>query len=156
MNHSYEKLIDPGSYQVFLFFSNAVMPFSFATHPWFVVNNKGDISRWEIIVDRENLKQFVREDFCKPLLGSAVFPLGKKFYFKSKLLGYITGDESSSAKQMVDCILKSREEYLFKDEYGFLGPNSNTYAQWILDMFPEFKGKLQWNSFGKGYKRKGE
>ncbi len=153
MNKKYESLIDPGNYQVFLFVSNAVMPFSFAKHPWFVVNNKGDISRWEIIVDRNKPREFVRKDFCTPFLGSGVFLGGKRFYYKEKLLGYLTGGESSAAKQMVSQILRTRKEYPFKSEYRFLGPNSNTYAQWILDMFPQFEGKLPWNSFGKTYMR---
>ena len=147
----YYNLIDNTKYQVFLFVSNAVMPFSISRHPWLVVNNKGDISRWEIIVDKNNPNKFVTKDFCDPFLGSAVFTFTKKFYWKEKLIGYDTGDDNSYLKSMVDTILRSDKEYPFKSVYRYVGPNSNTYVQWIVKQFPEFKHRLPWRSFGKGY-----
>ena len=38
-----EKLLNKDKYQVFLFTCPAIMPFSFAVHPWLVVNNKGGV-----------------------------------------------------------------------------------------------------------------
>jgi hypothetical protein len=152
MKKDYNNLIDNSKYQIFLFVSNAVMPFSIAKHPWFVVNNKGDISRWEIIVDKNNPNNFVRKDFCDPFLGSGVFTFKTTMYWKEKLIGYDTGDYNSFIKDMVNLILRSASEYPFKNIYRFRGPNSNTYVQWVLNQFPEFKYELPWNSFGKGYR----
>jgi hypothetical protein len=44
----FEKLIDKNKYQVFVVLSRGNFPVSFAVHPWVVVNNKGDIKRYEI------------------------------------------------------------------------------------------------------------
>lgn len=151
MSNKYNNLIDKSKYQVFLFVSNAVMPFSIARHPWLVVNNKGDISRWEIIVDRKYSDNYVRKDFCDPFIGSGVFTFNTGMYWEEKLIGYDTGDDSSYVRDMVNTILESEKEYPFKNLYRFRSPNSNTYVQWVLNKYPEFKHELPWNSFGKGY-----
>jgi len=41
-----DEFIDKNKYQVFLFTCPAIMPFSFAVHPWLVVNNKGSLERF--------------------------------------------------------------------------------------------------------------
>jgi|SRR3989344_4507836 len=43
------------------------------------------------------------------------------------------------------------EIFPYVEKYFLTGPNSNTYAQWILDNCPEFQVKLPWNAFGKSY-----
>ena len=61
----------------------------------------------------------------------------------------IEGDENSLAAKMAEFIEHSPETYSHSKEYSLVGPNSNTYVQWILNMFPEFPAKLPWNAFGK-------
>lgn len=151
MNSQFEHLLDSSQYQVFLFVSNAVLPVSFVKHPWFVVNNKGDISRWEITRYRRRDNRFVTKDFCKPFLGSEVLPGLKRIYWNAQLVGYIEGKEDSDAHKIAETLFKSEEIYPYKDTYRYTGPNSNTYAQWILNMFPKFNAKLPWNSFGKDF-----
>jgi len=70
----------------------------------------------------------------------------------STLLGYGEGGEGSSTEKMIEFIESSPRTYPYCDTYLLPGPNSNTYIQWILDRFPEFKAKLPWNGFGKGKK----
>ena len=43
-------LINDNLYQVFLFSSACTIPISFATHSWFVISKKGELSRWEILM----------------------------------------------------------------------------------------------------------
>ena len=76
----------------------------------------------------------------------------KKYYKKIKLLGYLEGDKGSVAEKVVEFIASSEESYPYCDRYSFLGPNSNTYLQWVLNKFPEFNIKLCWRFVGKGYK----
>ncbi len=54
---------------------------------------------------------------------------------------------------MVECIENSPHNYPYCGHYSYIGPNSNTYVQWVLDAFPESGLKLPWNAFGKGFKR---
>lgn len=151
--NKYEKFIDCSKYQVFLFCSKAVLPFSFSKHSWFVVNRLGSISRYEIIVD-DNVDSFVRRDFCSPWLGSSVTLSNREHYFKEELVGYVTGDKGSFVDGMVGKIVNSVNDYPYKKVYKYLGPNCNTYTQWVLDSFPECNLRLPFNAFGKDYKKK--
>jgi hypothetical protein len=97
-------------------------------------------------------------NFFPLFLGTTFLPVySKAFYdkgnFKVKLLGFTEGDENSIAKEMVNFIENSSNSYPYCNTYHFIGPNSNTYVQWVLDNFPDFKAKLPWNAFGKNYKK---
>jgi hypothetical protein len=48
MTTDFEKLIKEDVYQVFLFHCACTVPLSFASHPWFVINKKGKISRYAV------------------------------------------------------------------------------------------------------------
>jgi hypothetical protein len=154
MSSDLEKLISPDKYQVFLMASPATFPLTFAQHPWFVVNKKGVISRYEVAwrPGRYGEKLWwghITFNILPPFTGLRVFLTPRKFYSKGRLLKMIEGDESSTAAKMVEFVERSRETYPFKNIYRFRGPNSNTYVQWVLDNFPEAGMKLSWNAFGK-------
>ena len=53
---------------------------------------------------------------------------------------------------MIEFIKTSKDAYPYKN-YKLSGPNSNTYAQWILNNFPEAGIKLPWNCFDKNYEK---
>lgn len=91
------------------------------------------------------------KDFYSPFQGVERFPFSRKYFWKAKLLGYIEGE---IAKRMAEYIENSMDTYPYCDAYSLTGPNSNTYARWILDNFPEFRAALPWNSFGKNFKIK--
>lgn len=151
-----EKLIDKNKYQVFLFASPPHLPFFFARHPWFVINKKGEIARWEILFKKncceKSINGHLHVDGYPLTRGMGLLPVQKKLYWKSNLLKYIEGDENSSAKKMIDFIENSKNTYPYCQKYSLLGPNSNTYIEWVLGNFPEFNIKLPWNYIGKNYK----
>lgn len=153
-SEEFKKLVKGDRYQVFLLDCPANLPFSFARHTWFVVNKKGIISRWEILF-RKNANgtswDHLHLNFLLPFQGIESVPFSQKYLWKSKLLGYIEGPEDSLVFQVAECIEKSSEQYPYCNRYSLIGPNSNTYAQWVLDKFPESNLKLRWNSFGKDY-----
>ncbi len=62
------------------------------------------------------------------------------------MLGKISGE---SAKKIIQEIKKTEIDYPYLHTYKLLGPNSNTYTQYILNKFPEWKIRLPWNAFGK-------
>ena len=153
-----DKLIKKDKYQVFIFTSLCSFPVTFARHAWFVVNNKGVISRWEIIY-RRNLSKESWGHLYKNLLP---FSKGMEWFHPSsgrrwngRLLEVVEGDESSIARKMAEFIENSKETYPYNYKYHLvIGPNSNAYARWVLNHFPELKIKLPWNCFGKNYKKK--
>lgn len=156
----FEQLINKEKYQVFLFISRGSLPLSFAVHPWFVINKKGVLSRWEVThLKRRGEKSWghLSLNFFPFFLGTTILPIySKAFYskgnFSTKLIGSVTSDESGLAGKMVDFIENSPNTYPYLNAYHFVGPNSNTFVQWILNNFPDFKAKLPWNAFGKKHR----
>jgi len=154
---SLRKLIKKKSYQVFLFASPVPIPYSFAQHYWFVVNLKGKINRWEFGIFRDSPykdKVGVVKNLMNPWIGMNIYYWRRNPRFESKLITYIEGGNNSIAKKMALFIEKNAMKYPLRSIYSIKGPNSNTFAQWIINKFPESKFKLGWRAFGKEYKLK--
>ena len=150
-----EKLIKKDCYQVFLFACPAHLPLSFAAHSWFVVNRKGEISRWEVTFSkpkRELSWGHLSKNLFSFFQGLAMLPFMSSICWKGKLLGHTEGAEGSVAHRMSELILSSNTAYPYCEKYHLVGPNSNTYVQWIVDRFPESGLRLPWNAFGKHHR----
>lgn len=150
---SFQSLINKDKYQVFILDCPAYFPINFAKHPWFVLNKKGEISRWEIrhILNKKNSSHlFVNNQ--PPFQGINVIFFIKKYFWKVKFLAMIEGDENSIAKKAIDFIESSKDNYPYYNRYFGIGPNSNTYVQNVLNNFPEFNIKLSWRFIGKDFK----
>lgn len=147
-----KNLVAKDKIQVFLFTCPGNIPFVFATHPWFVVNRRGSITRWEILfrqrTDRTSWGHLYK-DFLGPWDGLGILPYFERYFsWRPRLLGYC---EDEVAQQMADRIESSPTAYPHRFKFFLTGPNSNTYAQWVLDNSTETMLKLPWNSFGKSY-----
>ena len=151
----FEKLIVKNKYQVFLFTCPATIPFHIARHPWFVMNKKGIVSRWEVFWSPSRNKTswgHLHKDFFPPFQGIEMLFYPDTIYWPFvRLRGVVEGEEGSLAHRMADYIEASASTYPYAHQYRLRGPNSNTYIQWILDKFPDSKLHLPWNAFGKGY-----
>lgn len=151
-----QKLIDNDKYQVFLMTCPLHFPLIFLSHNWLVINKKGVLERWETGY-RKNIGEenwnYLRKNVlgCSPFDGIHIFP-GNKSRWKGEIIGFTSGDEESLARGMIDFIEDSPNSYTYSDKYSFLGPNSNTYPQWVLNHFPEFKVLLPVNAIGKNYR----
>ncbi len=146
--------INKNLYQVFVFSCHASMPVSFASHSWLVINKKGAVSRWEVLFIKSGSKTswgHLHLNFHSPFQGLEIFYFYPRLVWKSYLIGFIEGNENSTAHQIANFIENSPKSYPYCYEYLLWGPNSNTYTQWVLDKFPEFKINLPWNSFGKNF-----
>lgn len=150
--NEFEKLINKDKYQVFLFCCPAYFPYNFARHPWFVLNKKGEISRYEIKDIKIN-NSFFNKNAFPPFQGIEYASFIKDHFWRAELLGFIEGDEQSNTRKAIEFIEKSEQIYPYCFKYNYFGPNSNTYAQWILNKFPEFNVKLSWRFIGKDYKK---
>ena len=145
------KSINPDKYEVFILLCPSNLPFPFFTHPWFVCNEKGKVSRWEILFKKNRNKDwgYLYLNNYPPFSGIESIPFISKWYWKSTLLNKIEGE---LAERMINFIKRSRENYPHLKNYSLNGTNSNTYAQWILDHFTETKTKLPWSCIGKDVK----
>jgi hypothetical protein len=66
-----------------------------------------------------------------------------------------TGEVGSMAwKLFIFIESEELQSYPYKNRYNILmGPNSNTFTQWIVDQVPECKLTLPYNAWGKGYNK---
>ena len=151
----FNKLFKKDLYQVFLFSCPAPIPINFASHYWFVVNNKGKLSRWEVLARQINIKErwgHLHKNIAKPTRGMELFLYINWFFRKSKLNGKISGKKGSFVEKMVKFIEKSPDNYPYCEKYNSLGPNSNTYIQWVINKFPKSSFKMSRRAIGKNYK----
>lgn len=149
MEEDIEKMIDKEKFQVFILCCPAYFPFNFFRHPWFVLNEKGNISRWEIrhsVNKKDNSHLFVNNQL--PFEG-----INKTILIKSKwnveLLKFLEGD---IAEKIISFIEETKEKYPYLNDYYFNGPNSNTYLSWVLNNYSEINLKLSRRFIGKNYK----
>lgn len=163
----FEDLLEKGMYQVFLLACPATLPFSFGVHPWFVVSNGETVSRFGVGWQKSNpqkrflfgthhcadCRAYMHKDGRPPEEGIPVFPFFPSSpVWKGRVIGSIQGGTNSTAAQMVRVIQESLQIYPYAERYVLSGPNSNTYAQWVLDQFPDSGLVLPWNAIGKKYK----
>lgn len=137
---------------LFILSSPIPYPFSFARHFWFVIKVEEEWERWEF-------GQFK----SAPGNGIGVFknlmPLTmgmNRYFWKRKprhksYLHYSLSAEEPLTHKMIDFIQQEAPNYPMRDTYRYLGPNSNTFMQWVLKHFPELKFQLSWTAIGKGY-----
>jgi hypothetical protein len=144
----FEDLINKDKYQVFVFYCPAYFPFNYFRHPWFVLNKKGEISRWEIrhYINKKILS-YLFVDYQTPFEGTNMtYLINKKW--DASLLGSV---EDDMAAKVIDFIEDSPKNYPYCKKYSYIGPNSNTYIQRVLSKFPEFNIKLSNRFIGKDF-----
>jgi hypothetical protein len=150
-NIDYNKLIDQNKDEVFIFHCPAHAPFVFAVHSWLVCNEKGKLSRWEMLFreNKDNAWGYLHLNRYAPFEGIEMFSFLDKWQWESELLDKIDGE---IAERMIDIIKASQKNYPHSQNYSLIGTNSNTYVQWVLDQAGEKRIKLPWNAFGKNAK----
>lgn len=149
-----KDLIDYNKCQILVCSSPANIMVGFARHTWFLINRKGKINRWEVLHFKKTRgfsDGYIHKDHFDCFEGIELWPHYSRYHWKGTVLGIITGDEQSLAATMANFIENSFETYPAKETYSLLGPNSNTYTQWVLDHFPETNIHLPWNAIGKRY-----
>lgn len=161
---SFRELINKNLYQVFLFTCRAGLPFSLSSHPWFVCSKKGELSRWEILFRKNQCPTcwgHLHLNYLPPASGIEVSPITLKImpflskpHWQGEIVGRFEGGDNSTTPKMIEFIENSPDTYPFCNKYSFFGPNSNTYAEWVIRHFPESNFKLPKNSFGRYYVHK--
>ena len=86
----------------------------------------------------------------RPFRGLEYFPSRLRWHWPARIHSKASGE---LAKNIIATIKTSPDSYPYRDQYKLLGPNSNTYAQWILDRHPEFAATLPGNAIGKRFQQ---
>jgi hypothetical protein len=95
-----------------------------AAHHWFVIQAAGSdtLTRWEVWPEAGGPHGHVRRNLFAP-----EEDLGAAAHY---IITELTGPE---AQPVVDFIESQSPTYPCQDYYMLLGPNSTTYARWVLD-----------------------
>ncbi len=117
-----------------------------AEHHWFVINDAGQQTRWEVwqfanVITNEIGESWdhLHRDLMPPEQGVRNGPAHKLQEWSGEAAAYLT-----------DRIRKSPENYPWCSKYRYWpGPNSNTYVQWVL----LGKHELSRKGLGKHYCR---
>ena len=127
------KNFNPDQFQVAIMYSRVSLPLPPASHVWFIINDHGALSRYEGLDLRhkriDNLGGYIFQDYFPPDVGMPVWITRKTPTWRAYTLSVIEGDQ---AEQLAQILRDSLRDYPHKN-YRLLGPNSNTYAQWVLD-----------------------
>lgn len=111
-----------------------------ASHPWFVVKRAGShvATRWEVSFIAAEPFGFVRRD-ALPLESS----------FDGGAVCLISEQVGDAAAAIAEFIESQSPGYPCRDTYVLLpGPNSNSYAQWVLDS-TGWPAELPFNAVGR-------
>ncbi len=156
-----EKFIRKDCYQLFILDSPLPFPLSLFRHSYVVVNDHGDLTRWDVLhrkYPRHDRKGYVYKNVFLPWCGLGKFYLpfavtGHFAHFEAKMVGFLEGESHSETGYRIASIASLVEQYPYSDFYSALpGPNSNTFAQWILNFFPEMETSLSVTAIGRSYK----
>ena len=151
---SLKGFTNPGQHQVFLLTSPIPFPFGFAVHAWFVTQVDGEIHRYEFGKFRGSPNPNgigLLKDYFKPTTGMNRYWWQRRDRYPSKLIGKIAGGEKSVAARMISFLKEHSDKYPHKTKYNYLGPNSNTYAGWVLGHFTDSGLKLPLSAVGRNY-----
>ena len=121
--------IDGNQSVVSLWASNIPNLGAIAVHHWFVIDDCGEQSRWEVWQTANVICNDIGESWDH--LHRDLLPLeqGMRNGAAYKLEQW-TGE---TARQLIQRIRSSPEQYPWCSKYRYWpGPNSNTYVQWIL------------------------
>lgn len=127
--------------KVTVYKSNITLPIPFVQHTWLVSDQDGVITRWEVL-HRKKDQSHLHINRFPPFKGLPIWWLNGKVKWRAKELVSFSGEK---AQQILNRLQSSKS--IYPNNYGFFGPNSNTYTQWILkDLF-----KLPFWCIGKDY-----
>ena len=137
-------------------------PFTFAVHTFIVFEYGNEVVRYDVnpvpyAATQSEVLGHIKKNMLPPEVG---FRLFGRFSFsfvpryKVTLLGKINGDSNSGAGKLY-AFMSSGGLATYPHTHTYrmiLGPNSNTFIQWVLDQIPQSGLHLPWNAWGKGFK----
>lgn len=139
------------------------IPLQLWSHIYFVTEHASKLNRIEFLgYEKEHhpsrvyeriFKNYLPPEMGFRIMSTAIFwDIGPRFGVK--LIKEVAGGVSSPAHKLWDLLENGGfKNYPFMNQYNMvLGPNSNTFTQWVIDQVPECGLKLPWNAWGKGYK----
>ena len=149
----------PGQYSVAVYTTPMSFPLHFTVHSWVEISNGFKTIRydfWAYPGMKTNTAKvgYIYENIFPRHLGTTFSPIIGAGRIEKRQVGTkiaeISGGTNSSAHQLFLAIRKNAFRYPAYDRYNMiLGPNCNTYTQWLLQLVPEAGMTLPWHAWGK-------
>lgn len=143
-----DSRIDINKNQILVFTSPCALPaWRFVLHGFVVVNQKGKLTRFDVLHKRGKDGSHVFTNQFEATKGLPIIWPFKNLSYRSKLRQVIDDPSEDKIKKILE--LKGDSAlYPFWNQYQFLGYNCNTFVRWILDYIGE-ETKLPISCFGK-------
>lgn len=140
---------------VFLLDSCLPFPIAFARHAWFVIQRGSRFDRWEFgkfQLGRQPGGFGLYHNFLPPFSGLVQRVGGGAHGKRYPAVVRAFAERPEITEPLARFIESKSHHYPGLEQYRYLGPNSNTYIQWVLNQFPELDWELPWNAIGKNYR----
>ena len=149
------------TYTVSVYTTPMSLPLSFTCHSWVEVSHNDHCERFDFWAypgfKTANANHgYVYKDIFPNHLGTTVSPFVRVDNIAKRQTGKIvstkTGRAGSDVQKLYTKIKASAFLYPLHSTYNMiLGPNCNSYTQWLLQLVPEVGLTLPWYAWGKNY-----
>lgn len=137
-------------------------PLNFTFHTRIEISGNDQTERYDLwaypgLKTSSKNQGYIYKDIFPDHLGTTFSPLANTDFLEKRQSGKILYEISSSRNVLATELYKKIQAQAFAYPYAetykmIMGPNCNTYTQWLLDLIPELKVKLPWYAWGKNYK----
>lgn len=138
-------------------------PLNFTVHTWIEISNGIQTERYDLWgypgLHKTPTQGYIYKDIFPNHLGTTLSPFANVNNVSKRQTGKVVsemyGETGTIAHTTYTAIKNHALNYQYAQTYNMLlGPNCNTYTQWLLDLTPGTSLKLPWNAWGKKYKNK--
>lgn len=145
--------INPQALEIFICTSPCSIPFPFALHTFFVINDHGTLRRYEILyLKNKTTGTHFHTKTYKDFEGMRIFNFLPSPKYKSTIIYSISDSTDAATTEKVHAlksVLENTEHaYPFINTYSLIGINSNTFARWVIKK-SSIDVTLPLNCFGK-------
>ena len=92
--------------KVHICYSNANLPFLFAKHFWFVVEDELGLNRYEVLFSKDEQGKYVYKNKYKPFQGIEIFPYFINLKWKGKKFFILDQDNCQNISELIKNIKK--------------------------------------------------
>lgn len=149
-------------YSICVYATPMSFPFNFTVHTWVEISHGIETERYDLWgypgLHKTPARGYLYKNIFPNHLGTTLSPFANVNTLTKrqtgKVVSEINGETGSLAHIVYSAIKLYALDYPYSHTYNMvLGPNCNTYTQWLLDLIPGTSLKLPWNAWGKKYKK---
>jgi hypothetical protein len=147
-------------YSVAVYATPMSFPFNFTVHTWVEISDGVLTDRYDLWgypgLTATPVHGYIYKNLFPNHLGTTLSPFASVNALKKRQTGKVlistSGEAGSLAAQLYTAITTQILTYPYAHTYHMiLGPNCNTFTEWLLRLVPEVNLTLPWYAWGKHY-----